>query len=99
MFLASKDIGISLQGRELCGTVCVTGENKRIRLKDLSFSRGKALVKEPQRLTRFLTKHLLIWGEEVDQSANASRADVAHVLAEAATTGRFDGTAQDMQSA
>ncbi|GEM_PF-6408314 len=47
MFLTSKDIGISLQGGELCGTVCVTGQNKRIRLEDLSFSRGKALVKEP----------------------------------------------------
>jgi hypothetical protein len=47
MFLTSKDIGISLQGGELCGTVCVTGESKNIRLEDLSFSRGKALVKEP----------------------------------------------------
>ena len=47
MFLTSKDIGISLQGSELYGTVCATGENKRIRLKDLSFSRGKALAKGP----------------------------------------------------
>ncbi len=38
-------------------------------------------------------------GEAVDTSATASRADVAHVLAEAATTGRFDGMAQNMQSA
>ncbi|MDG4648712.1 SDR family oxidoreductase [Roseibacterium sp. SDUM158017] len=41
----------------------------------------------------------VILGERVDKSATASRADVAHVLAEAATTGRFDGMAQDMQSA
>jgi len=41
----------------------------------------------------------VILGKDVDKSAKASRADVAHVLAEAATTGRFDGIAQDMQSA
>jgi len=41
----------------------------------------------------------VILGEEVDTSATASRADVAHVLSVAATTGRFDGMAQNMQSA
>lgn len=41
----------------------------------------------------------VILGKDVDKSANASRTDVAHVLAEAATTGRFDGMTQDMQSA
>lgn len=41
----------------------------------------------------------VILGEHVDKSAKASRADVAYLLAEAATTGRFDGMAQDMQSA
>jgi uncharacterized protein YbjT (DUF2867 family) len=41
----------------------------------------------------------VILGEDVDKSAKASRADVAHVLAEAATTGRYDGMAQNMQSA
>jgi uncharacterized protein YbjT (DUF2867 family) len=41
----------------------------------------------------------VILGEDVDKSAKASRADVAYVLAQAATTGRFDGMAQDMQSA
>lgn len=41
----------------------------------------------------------VILGEDVDKSANASRADVAHVLAEAATTGLYDGVAQNMQSA
>jgi len=40
----------------------------------------------------------VILGEDVDKSARASRADVAHVLAVAATSGRFDGMAQDMQS-
>jgi uncharacterized protein YbjT (DUF2867 family) len=41
----------------------------------------------------------VILGADVDKSAKASRADVAYVLAQAATTGRFDGMAQDMQSA
>jgi uncharacterized protein YbjT (DUF2867 family) len=41
----------------------------------------------------------VIFGDDVDKTAHASRADVAHVLAEAATTGRYDGTAQNMQSA
>jgi uncharacterized protein YbjT (DUF2867 family) len=41
----------------------------------------------------------VILGKNVDKFAGASRADVAYVLAQAATTGRFDGTAQDMQSA
>lgn len=41
----------------------------------------------------------VILGENVDKSAKASRADVAHVLAEAATLGRYDGLAQNMQSA
>lgn len=38
-------------------------------------------------------------GDEVDISAQASRADVAHVLAEAAMSGRFDGMVHLMQSA
>lgn len=41
----------------------------------------------------------VILGEDVDRKAKAARADVAHILAEAATTGRFDGQALDMQSA
>ncbi|NMT62887.1 SDR family oxidoreductase [Marinobacter orientalis] len=41
----------------------------------------------------------VILGAKVDKSAKASRADVAYVLAEAATTGRYDGMAQDMRSA
>ncbi|QXT41456.1 SDR family oxidoreductase [Gymnodinialimonas ceratoperidinii] len=40
-----------------------------------------------------------VLGEEVEKSAEASRADVAALLAEAAVSGRFDGKALDMQSA
>lgn len=38
-------------------------------------------------------------GDEVDISAQASRADVAHVLAESAMSGSFDGMVHLMQSA
>jgi uncharacterized protein YbjT (DUF2867 family) len=38
-------------------------------------------------------------GSDVDKSAQASRADVAHVLADAAVNGTYDGKSQDMQSA
>ncbi|MBY6201445.1 SDR family oxidoreductase [Maritalea mobilis] len=41
----------------------------------------------------------VILGDDVDMSAKASRADVAHVLALAATTGECDGQALNMQSA
>ena len=41
----------------------------------------------------------VVLGAEVDKTAKAARADVAFLLAEAATTGRFDGMALDMQSA
>ncbi|MCF7701103.1 SDR family oxidoreductase [Loktanella sp. M215] len=41
----------------------------------------------------------VILGDQVDPSAQASRADVAAVLAEAATTGTHDGHALNMQSA
>ncbi len=41
----------------------------------------------------------VILGDNVDVSAEASRADVAHVLADAAISGRFDGMVQLMQSA
>lgn len=41
----------------------------------------------------------LLAGETVDAVATASRADAAHVLADATTTGRFEGIAQEMQSA
>ena len=41
----------------------------------------------------------VILGDDVDKTAKAARADVARVLAEAVTTGRFDGMELDMQSA
>lgn len=41
----------------------------------------------------------VILGDQVDKSAKASRADVAALLAEAATTGKLDGQALNMQSA
>ncbi len=40
----------------------------------------------------------MILGETVDKTAKASRADVAALLAEAATTGRFDGQSLNIQS-
>jgi uncharacterized protein YbjT (DUF2867 family) len=40
----------------------------------------------------------IILGPDVDKTAQASRADVAYMLADAATSGRFDGRALDMQS-
>jgi len=41
----------------------------------------------------------VILGADVDKTGKAARADVAVLLAEAATTGRYDGMALDMQSA
>lgn len=41
---------------------------------------------------------VIVMGKEVDPSAKASRADVAAVLADAATSGTLDGKALDMQS-
>ena len=41
----------------------------------------------------------VILGDGVDKSAEASRADVAAVLAKAATSGEFDGQVLEMQSA
>ncbi len=40
----------------------------------------------------------VILGDKVDKTANASRQDVADVLATAAITGSYDGMALDMQS-
>ncbi|MFO8140461.1 MAG: NAD(P)H-binding protein, partial [Marinobacter sp.] len=56
-------------------------------------------ILRPVALTNNGRSKEVILGEEVDKSAKASRADVAYVLAEAATTGRHDGLAQNMQSA
>ena len=41
----------------------------------------------------------VVLGDAVDKSAKASRADVAMVLADAATSGKLDGAAVEMQSA
>lgn len=41
----------------------------------------------------------IILGDAVNKSAQASRSDVAYLLAQAATSGRFDGMALNMQSA
>tara|TARA_R110002020_G_scaffold358559_1_gene570890 strand:+ start:44829 stop:45485 length:657 start_codon:yes stop_codon:yes gene_type:complete len=41
----------------------------------------------------------VLLGSDVDKSAQASRADVAYVMADAAVNGSHDGKSQDMQSA
>ena len=56
-------------------------------------------ILRPVALTNDGRSDNVILGEDVDKSAKASRADVAHLLAEAAITGRFDGMALNMQSA
>jgi len=56
-------------------------------------------ILRPVALTNDGHSDAVILGEKVDKRANASRADVAHLLAEAVTTGRFDGMALNMQSA
>lgn len=56
-------------------------------------------ILRPVALTNDGRSDNVILGEDVDISAKASRADVAHLLAEAAITGRFDGMALNMQSA
>lgn len=56
-------------------------------------------ILRPVALTNDGRSENVILGGGVDKTAQASRADVAFVLAEAATTGRYDGMAQDMQSA
>ncbi|MDF2373809.1 MAG: SDR family oxidoreductase [Rhizobiaceae bacterium] len=56
-------------------------------------------ILRPVALTDDARSDDVILGDDVDKSAKASRADVAHVLSQAATTGRFDGMALDMQSA
>lgn len=56
-------------------------------------------ILRPVSLTNDGRSDKVILGDDVDKTAKASRADVAHVLAEAATTGRYDGMALNMQSA
>ncbi|WP_394691949.1 SDR family oxidoreductase [Hoeflea sp.] len=56
-------------------------------------------ILRPVALTDEGRSDTVVLGDKVDKGAKASRADVAHLLAEAATTGRLDGQALDMQSA
>ena len=56
-------------------------------------------ILRPVALTNDGRSDSVILGDDVDKGADASRADVAHLLAEAATTGRYDGMALNMQSA
>jgi uncharacterized protein YbjT (DUF2867 family) len=56
-------------------------------------------ILRPVALTDTARSADVILGDNVDKSAEASRADVAHVLAQAVTTGRYDGQALNMQSA
>lgn len=56
-------------------------------------------ILRPVALTDTGRSENVILGADVDKTAKASRADVGHLLAEAATTGRYDGKALDMQSA
>ncbi|KUF12315.1 SDR family oxidoreductase [Pseudoponticoccus marisrubri] len=56
-------------------------------------------ILRPVALTDDGRSDAVILGDQVDMRAEASRADVAAVLAEAATTGKLDNQALDMQSA
>lgn len=56
-------------------------------------------ILRPVALTDARLSHDVILGSAVDAQGTAARADVAHVLAEAAVTGKYDGTALEMQSA
>jgi acyl-CoA reductase-like NAD-dependent aldehyde dehydrogenase len=56
-------------------------------------------ILRPVTLTNDRRGAKVILGEDVDKSAKAARANLTYVLAESAITGRFDGIAQNMQSA
>ncbi len=56
-------------------------------------------ILRPVALTNEGRSASVILGQDVDKSASASRTDVACLLAEAATTGCYDGMALNMQSA
>jgi len=56
-------------------------------------------ILRPVALTNDGRSEAVVLGEEVDKTAKAARADVAYLLAEAATTGHLDGRALNMQSA
>lgn len=55
-------------------------------------------ILRPVSLTNDSPGQDIILGSQVDKGAKASRADLAAVIAKAATTGKFDGQALDMQS-
>ncbi|MFN3723184.1 MAG: SDR family oxidoreductase [Paracoccaceae bacterium] len=55
-------------------------------------------ILRPVALTNVGRSAVVILGDKVDRGATAARADVAHVLADAAVSGRLDGLVQDMQS-
>ncbi|WP_386625469.1 SDR family oxidoreductase [Sulfitobacter geojensis] len=68
--------------------------DEHLKASSLNFS-----ILRPVALTDDGRSDNITLGAEVDKSAEASRADVAHVLAEAAVNGTYDGKALDMQSA
>ncbi|MBC7283538.1 hypothetical protein, partial [Hoeflea sp.] len=59
----------------------------------------KYAILRPVALTDAGRSASVILGQDVDKGGEASRADVAFLLAEAAITGRYDGMALNMQSA
>lgn len=68
--------------------------DEHLKASGLTFS-----ILRPVALTNDGRSAAVILGDKVDPSATASRADVAHVLADAAVSGRFDGLVQLLQSA
>jgi uncharacterized protein YbjT (DUF2867 family) len=55
-------------------------------------------ILRPVRLTNHGRSADIVLGDDVDPKATVSRSDVAHLLADAATTGEHDGKALDMQA-
>ena len=55
-------------------------------------------ILRPVRLTNHGRSADIVLGDDVDPAATVSRSDVAHLLADAATTGEHDGKALDMQA-
>jgi len=55
-------------------------------------------ILRPVRLTNDGRSAEIVLGDDVDPAATVSRSDVAHLLADAATTGEHDGKALDMQA-
>ncbi len=55
-------------------------------------------ILRPVRLTNHGRSADIVLGDDVEPKATVSRSDVAHLLADAATTGEHDGKALDMQA-